>query len=88
MITIKKDNHIDETKLDRNESILFIDMLQYELKRHDCEILRAKEKTFYWCSNYNPIHATFWDCQKENHKADSEKIQKCIKYLKEKWGLK
>ena len=38
MIILKKNNHIDETKLDRDESILFVHMLRHELKRHQYEI--------------------------------------------------
>ena len=86
MITLKKNNHIDETKLNRNESILFVYMLKQELIRHNCEMLRAKERIYYQFACNDILIETFWKCQKENHKVDCEKIQICIKYLVEKWG--
>lgn len=87
MIILKKNNHIDESKLDRNESILFIDMLRHELKRHQYEIYRAKEHAFYKFPYSNPLVSKFWECQTQNHKQDIDMIQKCINYLIEKWSL-
>lgn len=83
MIALKKNNHIDETKLDRNESILFIGMLRQELTRHECESYRAKELMYF---DVGHINAVFWQCQMENHKQDMLKIKKCIDYLVDKWG--
>jgi len=87
MIKLKSNNHINETKLDRNESILFIDMLRHELQRHQYEIYRAKEHAFYKFPYSNPLVSKFWECQQENHITDITMIQNCINYLKEKWGL-
>jgi len=87
MIILKKNNHIDETKLDRSESMLFIEMLRHELKRHQYEIFRAKETAYYKFPYSNPLVAKFWECQTQNHKQDVDMIQKCIDYLVEKWGL-
>ena len=84
MITIKKINHIDETKLDRNESILFIDLLKTEMIRHKCAMHRAHEQMYY---DVGCINSVFWKCQKENHKQDVEKIENCIIYLIKKWRI-
>ena len=86
MITLKKNNHIDETKLNRNESILFVKMLRHELKRHQYEIYRAKEYVYYKYS-CDPLASAFWECQKENHQQDIDMIQKCINYLVDKWRI-
>jgi len=87
MIILKKNNHIDETKLDRNESVLFIDMLRHELQRHKYEIYRAKEHAYYLFPYNNPLVSKFWECQTQNHKQDMDMIQKCIEYLVDKWSL-
>lgn len=88
MIILKKNNDIDETKLDRNESILFVNMLRCELERHLNEKMIAKERACYPFSCNIALVKTFWNCQKENHKIDVEKIEKCIDYLTKKWGIK
>lgn len=87
MILLKKGNFIDETKLDKKESILFVYMLKQELIRHNCEMLRAKERIYYQFASNDILVETFWKCQNENHKIDCIKIEKCISYLKLKWGL-
>ena len=84
MIALKKNNHIDETKLDRNESIIFIQLLKVELLRHKCQVSLCHEKMYY---DVGYINSIFWKCQKENHTEDIGMIQKCIYYLTKKWGL-
>ena len=84
MIILKKNNHIDETKLDRNESIVFIQLLKIEMIRHKCQIYSCQEKMYY---DIGYINSIFWNCQKENHKVDCIKIEKCINYLNIKWSL-
>jgi len=84
MIILKKNNHIDETKLNRNETIVFIALLKHELNRHRYEVYRAKEQMYY---DVGYINSIFWKCQMENHLQDLNKIQICINYLVQKWGL-
>ena len=87
MIILKKNNHIDERKLDRNESIIFIDMLRHELQRHQYEIYRSKEHAYYLFPYNNPLVSKFWECQTENHREDIVMIEYCINYLVDKWSL-
>lgn len=84
MIILKKNNHIDETKLDRYESIRFIVMLKTEMVRHELERHKCVERKFY---DIGYINSVFWKCQEENHTVDIEMIQKCIDHLIVKWGL-
>lgn len=84
MIVLKENNHIDETKLDRNQSILFIELLKVELLRHKCQVHICHEKMYY---DVGKINSIFWKCQKENHQIDCDKIEKCIYYLVRKWEL-
>ena len=84
MIILKKNNHIDETKLNKNESIIFIQLLKVELLRHKCQVFQTQEKMYY---DVGCINSIFWKCQQQNHKIDCEKIEKCISYLNVKWGL-
>jgi len=52
--------------------------------RHKCEMHRAYEQMYYDVGYLNSI---FWKCQMENHLQDLNKIQICINYLVQKWGL-
>lgn len=84
MIILKNNNHIDETKLNKNESVIFINLLKKEMLRHKCEMHRAYEQMYY---DVGYINSIFWKCQMENHLQDLNKIQICINYLMQKWGL-
>ena len=84
MIVLKENNHIDETKLNKDESIIFIYILKKELIGHKCEMQKAHEQMYYDVGYLNSI---FWKCQNENHKLDVEKIDACIYYLIRKWEL-
>ena len=85
MIVLKENNHIDETKLNRNESKKFIQLLKIELSRHEVQVFQCIGKMYY---DVGYINSIFWKCQKENHKIDYKKIEKCIDYLTTKWRLK
>lgn len=84
MITLKRNNHIDETKLDRTQSIIFLHLLKVELLRHQNQVHICHEKMYY---DVGYINNVFWKCQKMNHMLDCEKIRLCIDYLVKKWGL-
>lgn len=87
MLVLKNDqsNHIDETKVDKRESILFIKLLQTEKKRHINEWSGAK--TLSWLYNDYKLHHLFFKCQQINHERDIIMIERTIDYLKKKFGL-
>jgi len=85
MIQEKEDNMIDETKLNKRESILFIICLNEELKRykqahHSCV-------WFAYLSKGMSIQEKFWTLGAIRHLNDMEMIKKSINYLKKKWSL-
>lgn len=84
MIELKDNNHIDETKLDKRESLLFLHLLDDEKTRHKTEVNTAKWFSFLYKDKLIKI---FWDLQVENHKKDIEMIEKTMMYLFEKWSI-
>lgn len=89
MIQLKKDiNHIDETKLNPYESMLFIQMLELEYYRH----LHSKNYAYlmYRNAKFNNDKLTqiFYKCQYLNHIDDINNIMKCILNLNKKFNLK
>ena len=88
MIVLKKDNLIDETKLDRGESIVFIMLLQKEIRRHQREYNYSIDVSWFLNPDIDRLKICFWRCQQENHTTDIILIQNCIDYLVKKWRLK
>lgn len=88
MITLKKDNLIDETKLDREESIVFVMLLQKEIRRHQREYNYAIDVSWFLNPVIDDLKICFWKCQLQNHTTDMIMIQICIDYLVKKWSLK
>jgi predicted sugar kinase len=86
IIRKKENNHIDETKLNKKETQVFISMLMKEKVRHINETKIAEFKE--WLYETQKLKSTFWKLQKENHIIDSMKIQKCIDYLVNKFDEK
>lgn len=89
MIQLKKDiNHIDETKLNAYESLLFIQMLESEYHRHrhsrDFAYLMYRNAQI----NGDNLTEIFYKCQNINHSKDMINIKKCILYLNKKFNLK
>lgn len=86
LIGIKKDNHIDETKLDKREAHQFIELLEVEKTRHMHE-KQSADLNSYLYHNCELIKV-FFLCQSINHQRDMILIDRCIKYLKKKFGIK
>ena len=85
MITEKEDNMIDETKLDKIQSILFIQCLKEELDRHKLE-----HKNCVWFAYlYHDVSVKekFYTLGAIRHLQDIKMIEKSINYLKKKWNL-
>lgn len=86
MLVIKKDlNHIDETKLNKYESILFLDCLKEEKVRHE----QAKKYAIWmaYLHHDNKVISEFHRLQAINHVVDIEMIDKTIDYLIGKWRI-
>ena len=84
MIELKDNNHIDETKLDKRESLLFIQLLDDEKTRHLLEVKSAK---FLMWLHRDKLISKFWELQMLNHESDIEMIEKTMMYLFEKWRI-
>lgn len=86
MLIIKKDlNHLDETKLNKYESILFLECLKEEKARH----IQAK-KYMVWMAylhHDNKVVSEFWRLGAINHTIDIEMIDKTMDYLIGKWRI-
>lgn len=85
MIVEKQDNMIDETKLDKFESIVFIDCLKDELQRH-----KDTHHECVWIAylyHHVPVKEKFYTLGAIRHLQDIEMIEKSINYLIKKWKL-
>lgn len=86
MLVIKKDlNHIDETKLDKYESILFLECLKEEKVRHE----QAKKYAVWmaYLHHDNKVISEFYRLQAINHLKDLNMISHTMVYLINKWGI-
>lgn len=86
MLVIKKDlNHIDETKLNKYESILFLECLKEEKSRHD----QAKKYAVWmaYLHHDNKVISKFHTLQATNHLIDIDMIVSTMNYLIKKWGF-
>lgn len=88
MISMKKNQFmmIDETQLDKDESIEFILFLMQERNRHKVASAEClmKIKTSI---NKSLIYLTFWFSSYKRHLQDIEMIDKSIEYLSDKFEL-
>lgn len=84
MIELKENNMIDESKLDKREVLLFLNLLDDEKSRH---IREQKQAVYFEWLNNEPVIKTFWKCQAENHEKDIVMIDKCMLQLVLKWNL-
>lgn len=86
MIVIKKElNHIDETKLNKYESILFLECLKDEKLRH--EQAKKYSEWIAYLHHDNKVITQFHTLQAINHAIDLEMIIKAMNYLIKKWGF-
>lgn len=86
MLVIKKNmNHLDETKLNKYESILFLECFKEEKVRHE----QAK-KYMVWMAylhHDSKVISEFWRLGAINHAIDLEMIVKTMDYLIAKWRI-
>lgn len=85
MLTEKQDNMIDETKLDKFESIAFIQCLKEELERHKQAHHYSLWLAYLW--HHIPVKEKFYTLGAIRHLQDIEMIEKSIFYLMKKWNL-
>lgn len=86
LLIVKKElNHLDETKLDKYESILFLQCLKDEKERHE----QAKKYALWtaYLHHDNNVIKKFYTLQAVNHVKDLEMIEYTIVYLINKWGI-
>lgn len=86
MIAFKKDQYfiIDETQLDKNETKLFIQLLEKEKLRHIME--KDKAVTMYATCKTN-LETQFHFSAFKRHIQDIDAIDKTLDYLRKKWNL-
>jgi hypothetical protein len=84
MIKMKDNNCIDETELDFDEAVKFIEFLKREIQRHKWNIIEAL-KWHYYYKNI-PVLSKAWKSSVERHQEDIYFSYKTIKYLQQKFG--
>lgn len=86
MIVVKnKTDHIDETKLDKYESILFLNCLKDEKERH--EQAKKEAEWIAYLHHDNKLIAKFYTLQAVNHLKDLDMINNAMVYLINKWNI-
>ena len=86
MLVIKKEiDHIDETKLNKYESLLFLECLKDEKIRHEQAKKYAEWMAYLHLDN--KVITQFYTLQAINHLVDLDMIIKTMNYLITKWSL-
>lgn len=77
--------HIEETKLDKNESEHFVQFLEEEILRHKLAIIKCDYLARFF-NNIDVLRVAY-ESSVIGHLMDIQATQKTVDYLKGKWGI-